>query len=212
MVYCSKCGKKNEDDAKFCTKCGNSLKIKEGKTGFEQKVEEFAEGMGRLGKKVESGVEKATKGVESRYNRTFGVFGPLISAFLGLIILRFIIEVLALGADDEPVLGYISGFLYTYLLWFFGLLVLSSYNSYFYRKYKKSYRWTSPVFTAIGFTVFFWLAMKLFVILDNNLDVPTLATIASYINMYLVAIFVFVLLLGYFITLFMFFIEKYPRS
>jgi len=25
MVYCSKCGKKNEDDAEFCNKCGASL-------------------------------------------------------------------------------------------------------------------------------------------------------------------------------------------
>ena len=25
MVYCSKCGKKNEDDAEFCAKCGASL-------------------------------------------------------------------------------------------------------------------------------------------------------------------------------------------
>ena len=25
MVYCSKCGKKNEDDAEFCAKCGDSL-------------------------------------------------------------------------------------------------------------------------------------------------------------------------------------------
>lgn len=25
MVYCSKCGKKNEDDAEYCSKCGTSL-------------------------------------------------------------------------------------------------------------------------------------------------------------------------------------------
>jgi uncharacterized membrane protein YvbJ len=25
MTYCSKCGNKNEDDAKFCAKCGSSL-------------------------------------------------------------------------------------------------------------------------------------------------------------------------------------------
>jgi uncharacterized membrane protein YvbJ len=25
MVYCSKCGKKNEEDAEFCSKCGTSL-------------------------------------------------------------------------------------------------------------------------------------------------------------------------------------------
>ena len=27
MTYCSKCGNKNEDDAKFCAKCGASLDI-----------------------------------------------------------------------------------------------------------------------------------------------------------------------------------------
>ena len=26
MTYCSKCGTKNEDDAEFCKKCGESLK------------------------------------------------------------------------------------------------------------------------------------------------------------------------------------------
>ena len=26
MVYCSKCGTKNDDDAEFCKKCGTSLK------------------------------------------------------------------------------------------------------------------------------------------------------------------------------------------
>jgi hypothetical protein len=26
MVYCHKCGTKNEDDAEFCSKCGSSLK------------------------------------------------------------------------------------------------------------------------------------------------------------------------------------------
>ena len=28
MVYCPKCGKKNEDDAKFCSSCGASLTAK----------------------------------------------------------------------------------------------------------------------------------------------------------------------------------------
>jgi hypothetical protein len=27
MVYCSKCGTKNEDDAEFCKKCGDSLTV-----------------------------------------------------------------------------------------------------------------------------------------------------------------------------------------
>jgi uncharacterized membrane protein YvbJ len=34
MVYCSKCGKKNEDDAEYCSKCGASLV---GKTKIHEK-------------------------------------------------------------------------------------------------------------------------------------------------------------------------------
>jgi len=36
MVYCSKCGKKNPDDASFCKKCGNSIK-KDGTKTVEYK-------------------------------------------------------------------------------------------------------------------------------------------------------------------------------
>ena len=27
MIYCSKCGKKNKDDTKFCIYCGTPLKV-----------------------------------------------------------------------------------------------------------------------------------------------------------------------------------------
>jgi len=42
MVYCSKCGKKNEDDAEFCAKCGAALKdtIKDHKKSHDDRCEE----------------------------------------------------------------------------------------------------------------------------------------------------------------------------
>ena len=41
MVYCSKCGKKNEDDAEFCGKCGDSLKTT--KQDYEKEWEKRCE-------------------------------------------------------------------------------------------------------------------------------------------------------------------------
>jgi len=42
MVYCQKCGTKNDDDAEFCKKCSTSLKgaIKDRKKEHDDKCEE----------------------------------------------------------------------------------------------------------------------------------------------------------------------------
>jgi uncharacterized membrane protein YvbJ len=42
MAYCSKCGNKNEDDAKFCSKCGASLdaSVKDRKKDHDDRCEE----------------------------------------------------------------------------------------------------------------------------------------------------------------------------
>ena len=226
MVYCSKCGKKNEDDAEFCSKCGAPLikKFKEESTSFEKKVEDFAEDAEKLGdktgkkveevakrfgeaadeigKRFEKKMDKAGKEFESWFDQTFGIARPLISSFFGLIILRFIIEVMARSVDDFPVLSDLSMFLYSYLLLFFVLMLLSSYNSYFYSKYKKKYRWFSPFFSSIGFIILIWIVSKIFIILDNALDIPALAIIASFIENYIIAIFVFVLIIGYLVLMF----------
>jgi tetrahydromethanopterin S-methyltransferase subunit E len=45
MVYCSKCGTKNEDDAEFCSKCGDSL------TGVSKKEEDQCDEACAVGKR-----------------------------------------------------------------------------------------------------------------------------------------------------------------
>jgi len=46
MVYCIKCGFKNSDDAKYCTKCGTSLEVFR-EERWEKRLEEWGEGLGR---------------------------------------------------------------------------------------------------------------------------------------------------------------------
>ena len=64
MVYCQKCGKKNQDDAKYCSKCGKSLTIKSAKsTSFEKQVSDFAEEVEHIGKKAGKTIEQSVKNI-----------------------------------------------------------------------------------------------------------------------------------------------------
>jgi len=50
MVYCTKCGTKNEEGASHCTKCGANLKVSR-EERFERRVEEWGEDFGRRAEK-----------------------------------------------------------------------------------------------------------------------------------------------------------------
>jgi len=187
-LYCTKCGLKNEENADFCTKCGTKLDKKEHEKAIEEDINKriekagvaieraaknFGDAAERVGKRIEQKMEKAGKEFESWYDKKFGIFGPLIWSFLGIIILRLIIGVMTI--TDYTVLVTISDFLYEYILLFFGLMLISSYNTYFYRKYKKQYRWISPLISTIIFIVIIWIVAKIFIIID----IPILSSIAS---------------------------------
>ena len=67
MTYCSECGKKNDDDAEYCTKCGNYIAKS---SSFEKDVEKFAEEFGRkaeeFGKRVEKKAKELTRTDEEK--------------------------------------------------------------------------------------------------------------------------------------------------
>ena len=46
MVYCTKCGAKNPDEAEYCIKCGVSLEVSR-EERWERRIEEWGEGFGR---------------------------------------------------------------------------------------------------------------------------------------------------------------------
>ncbi len=85
MVYCTKCGKKNVDNAKYCEKCGvnlGNLPEKSVEKGFEKSVEEWGE---QFGERMERWGEDFGRRVE---NDCFGLpkGGAIFGLLLGLII------------------------------------------------------------------------------------------------------------------------------
>jgi len=208
MVYCTKCGKKNDDDAEFCSKCGTILDNENIEKSFEkqmkitakkleEKAEKFGKSMDEAGKRFETRVESSFEDFQKWYDNKFKFFGPLIWSFLGLIILRFIIFFFDISRDELTILGELSDFLLSYILIFFGLMLLNTYNSYFNRLYKKQYSWIYPGVTAISFTVSIWIFSKILIIIDDNLNIPVLTTIANFIDNYIVVIFVVALIISY---------------
>lgn len=71
MPYCDECGKKNDDDAQYCTKCGNYLAKG---SSFEKDIDKFAEEFGRkaeqFGKQIEKKVKAFAKSVEQSSRST----------------------------------------------------------------------------------------------------------------------------------------------
>ena len=69
MLYCNECGKKNDDDAQYCTKCGNY--IAKG-SSFEKDIDKFSEEFGRkaeqFGKRIEKKAKAFAKSVEESFN------------------------------------------------------------------------------------------------------------------------------------------------
>jgi uncharacterized membrane protein/ribosomal protein L44E len=230
MVNCPKCGKQNEDDVEYCSKCGNHLILTKksyretsGKgVSFEKQVEDFGVGVGQIGKKAGEKIEKTTKRIgkesqdlgkriekaterassrlESWYDRTFGIFGPLVSSFVCIIVLRLAIEGLRIGAEETPVLGEVGDVLLYYLLLIFVVVLASSYTSYLSKK-NKQFRWISPVVIAVLVVVISFVVVNIVSVVGRSTDVPDLANVETeWREKYMLMTFVIVLLVGYLIN------------
>ena len=102
MVYCSKCGTKNEDAAVDCVKCGASLSVAPSERGsetleknWEEKLEKGAEEFGR----------RAEEFGKSMENECFGLprDGAIFGLILGLMIVIFGLQQLfGLNIDVGP--------------------------------------------------------------------------------------------------------------
>ena len=109
MVYCTKCGTKNEEGAEDCVKCGASLEVRREK-GFEERAEEWGE---ELGKRAEEWGEQFGKRME---NECFGlpyggvIFGLVIGVIIVLVGLSWFIGV-DWGRYFFPLIAVIFGLL-----------------------------------------------------------------------------------------------------
>jgi uncharacterized membrane protein len=211
------CGTRNADDAAFCTKCGASLtptvasSIERQAKMFAQNMEQLGKNLGEsmkdatkrlqdrsqhMGKRIEQRVDQATHTVESWYDTTFGIVGPLIESFLFLIILRFAILLVHISASSLHNIDVITSVLQLYLLPLFGAILLANYATYFAKKSDK-FRIFSPLLHAIVFTIILWIIARLLYAISERLAIAALSTAAITIEHMLPALFVLILLIGY---------------
>ena len=107
MVFCSKCGTKNEDGSEYCVKCGSKLNISMEKS-LEKRIEDGAE---EFGKRAEAWGEDFGKRAEQE---CFGLpqGGTIFGIIIGIIIILVGVTSLS-GIDLEfwPLIIIIFGLL-----------------------------------------------------------------------------------------------------
>ena len=123
MVYCTKCGTKNNPTEKYCSKCGTPLEISN-KT-WEQKIEDGAEEFGKkaeqwgeeFGERAQHWGQKFEKHTQEQWN-TLTNIGALFGVLVGIII--FLAGVLLLaGINLFRLLGSV-------IILSFGIIILLS--------------------------------------------------------------------------------------
>lgn len=191
------------------------------KDSLDERIEDFAEEIEQLGKNVGKHAQKHAKSFEQQmkhvgeelegkgkqmdgwYRRTFGILGPLISSIIGLIILGAIIWIfLLLGAKTNSVVfSDLGSFLRDNIALLFGFSLLFSYTEYGNKVYPKCFRWVTPITTATGIIVAFWLVVNILTILMPELEIPIITPVATAILTNLVVIFLGIVIVGYVLLL-----------
>ncbi len=82
MVYCTKCGTKNEEDAEYCGKCGANLEVSREKR-LERRAKEWGEDFGRRAE--EWGEQFGKRAEEECFGLPHG--GTIVGAIIGIIII-----------------------------------------------------------------------------------------------------------------------------
>lgn len=195
MKKCPSCNKTNPDDAVFCQQCGFKLNG-ECKTKFEQNMDHFGKEVEQIGKRIEATFEKTGKQVDTWYDKTFGVFGPVLSALIAFIVLFIIINIFSFFGRTRPWMLEISTFLESLIIIFLVIFFLSSFSNYFSKKVQP-FRFVSPIIGAIVFMVWFWVGINILAIIAFQFDLELIQTFTDFFEVLIFPLALLILLIGY---------------
>ena len=82
MVYCTKCGAKNEEGVEYCIKCGANLRVSREKR-FERRAKEWGEDFGR--REEEWGEQFGRRAEKECFGLPHG--GAIVGLIIGVIII-----------------------------------------------------------------------------------------------------------------------------
>ena len=222
LIYCTKCGMKNRFGDLYCLSCGSPIGRGSNASQDWQKsarskpigqqvntaetkiVTEFGQTgnsidgeLRKAGEGFGEGLERTGKRASDWYDRTTGIFGPMISALFGLLLLVLAVLCIMILAEERGVWVDLTDFVLTYLPLFFMLGLLGSYSTYFSRKYHSRFKWAMPITAAVSITAAFWIVARIMAIIDQSLEIPYIGTIYPWIDLLLPVIFVLVVAVGY---------------
>jgi len=137
--------------------------------------------------------------VDSWFHRTFGVAGPFISSIFGILIFSLAIWVLSFMNSfiGSSLISGIHGFLLFNIGWFFLIFLFFSYTSYFSRVNRKAYLPFTPLVTAVGAVIVFWMVFNAINISNIFIGNQALQGISYQISANIFWIFCFFLLVGF---------------
>lgn len=209
MTSCGYCSHENDADARFCENCGAPLQptvsqsgapTKSVGEGFGDAGRKMGEAFGQMGKTWGKEMGRTGQRFGSWWDQTLGLAAPLVSGFIGVVVL--VLAIVTMGyiariSEHEVFWNDLVSFVEHNLWLFLGLIFLNSFSNYFHRRYRKTWRWAVPVVIAVGSLGWFWIFAQAMEIAATDLVHPSLGDLANVIELMLPVIFVFVILIGY---------------
>ncbi|MCU0851980.1 MAG: hypothetical protein MUC90_01800, partial [Thermoplasmata archaeon] len=101
------------------------------------------------------------------------------------------------SADEPDFWDDLGDFLVEYAWLFVVWGFVSAFQNYFNRNHRKTFRWISPVISAVGFTIFFWALSNVMMFAGIDFEEEDLLSQSEWLEGILPLIFVLVALIGY---------------
>jgi phage shock protein C len=196
MINCPKCNKQNKNDSKFCNYCGIKIDKNTSESDFEKNIEHFGEEIEKISKKIGKAVEEKGKNVETWYDKTFGLFGPVLSGLIAFIIILSAIRLMLFFGNNRPFLMEIGSFLEPLMLIILFIILISSFSQYLTKKIRP-FRYISPIVGAVIFIFWFWIALNILAIIGVKLDISVLITFSDFFEILIIPIALLILIIGY---------------
>ena len=171
---------------------------KQEKNRFEEGIENFAEEVGSVGKRVGNRLDHGTRHHRERYNRAFGPFSPFLTSIFNILILGiilWIIDFFSLTATS-PFFFALYTFISANLGIFFAASLFFSYSDYLSKRHSW-FKLVSPIIVAAGVVFAFWLIGFILLIIGTSLNFPMFNPIANYMILSYLWLFGLVVFIGY---------------
>ncbi len=166
---------------------------------LQQNVQHFSQEVNTLGQKAEKKIDEKGEHWDSWFTDTFGIFGPLVSTLLGLVVLGVAIWSMHVinASFSSDILAQIATFLTNNFLLFVGVFLLFSYTTYVSRERPKYYEPVEPVVTAAGLIIAVWLGARVMAIANESISDNILGSIVTFMDGNILWIFSVFIILGY---------------